>query len=142
CQAQGRCIRHFAQFGGDTGVMDFTAEEMAQSNELRDKARAWAPYDLVWRSVLDPLALGDDRQSISETQRFFLIVGHQDGGNASLLENGLHFFAQLPPEMHVEITKRLIKEEQLRSWSQGTGQGHTLLLTSGELVGIALSHAF
>jgi hypothetical protein len=30
---------------------------------------------------------------ISETQRFFLIVGHQDGGNASLHENGLHFFA-------------------------------------------------
>ena len=44
--------------------------------------------------------------------------------------------------MHVEITKRLIKEEQLRRWSQGAGQGHALLLTSGEFVGLALSHAF
>ena len=93
CQAQGRCIGDFAQFSGDTGIMEFTTEEMSQPYELGDKARAWAPYDLVWRGILDDLALVDDRQGISETQRFFLIVGHQDGGDASLHENGLHFFA-------------------------------------------------
>ena len=44
--------------------------------------------------------------------------------------------------MHVEVTKRLIQEEQLWSWSQGACQGYALLLTSGELVWIALSQTF
>src|SRR5215468_4863063 len=122
--------------------MDLTTEEMSQSNELGYKTRAWTLYDFVWRGVLDHLALVDDRQHISETQRFFLIVGHQDGGDASLHENGLHFFAQLLPEMLVEVAKRFIEEEQLRCWGQSAGEGHALLLTSRELVGIALSHAF
>ncbi len=122
--------------------MHFTPEKMPQSNELGHKARAGALHDFVWRGVLDELALIDNRQFRSETQRFFLIVGNQDGGDASLLKNGLDVVAQLLPEMDIEVTKRLIEEEQLWRWSQRTGERHTLLLPSRELVGIALRHAF
>ena len=69
-------------------------------------------------------------------------MGHQDSGDASLHENGLDFFTQLLPEMHVEVAKRLIEEEQLWSRCQGTRQCHALLLAPGEFVWIALGHAF
>src|SRR5438309_1817011 len=123
-RAQRRCVGDFAQLRGDAGRLHFTLEKMSQPDELSDKTRAWVPHDLIWRGILRHLALVDERQSIGEAQRFFLIVSHQDSGDVSLLENSLDFFAQLPPEMHVEVTKRLIKEEQLRSWSQGACQGH------------------
>src|SRR5262245_13435700 len=124
-QAQRWRVRDFAQFGGDTGRMHFTPEKMPQSNELGHKARAGALHDFVWRGVLDELALIDNRQVRSKTQRFFLIVGDQDGSDASLLENGLDFVAQLLPEMDVEVTKRLIEEEQLGRRSQSTSERHT-----------------
>ena len=84
---------------------------MSQPDKLGHKARAWSPHDLIWCGILHDLALPHDCQGIGQTQRFFLIVSHQNGRNASLGENGLDFFSQLLSEMHVEVTKRLIKEE-------------------------------
>src|SRR2546429_8772315 len=79
-RAQRRCVGDFAQLRSDASRLHFTLEKMSQPDELGDKARAWVPHDLVWRGILRQLALVDDRQGISDTQRFFLIVSHQDSG--------------------------------------------------------------
>jgi hypothetical protein len=53
-----------------------------------------------------------------------------------VLEFQLHFFAQL----QIERSEWLVQQEDTRPVHQGSGQGHALLLSTGELPRIPLLH--
>src|SRR5262249_51857055 len=110
-EARVRRVGYLPEFGGNMPLAYLTAEKVSQPNELGDKTRAPLAHHLVRGSILDQAPLVNHRQGIGQTQRFFLVVGHQDRSDSSLDENRLHFLAQLLSEMHIEIAKRLVKEE-------------------------------
>ena len=74
-----------------------------------------------------------DADGIAHRERFFLIVGHQDKGNADVALQGLqldlHFLAQLA----VERRQGLVEQQHRRPVDEGAGQGDALLLTAGQL---------
>lgn len=61
------------------------------------------------------------------------IVGDHDDGGSVLVEfrEQLHHLGTV---LRVEVTGRLIGEDELRTEDHSTGDGHALLLTAGELV--------
>ena len=49
----------------------------------------------------------------------------------------MHLLTQLLAQIHIEITKRLVEQQELWLGGQGTGKGYTLLLAAREFMRIA-----
>lgn len=78
--------------------------------------------------------------------RVMLVVGNHDDCSSILVEfsEQAHYFQTV---LRVEVTRRLIGKNQLRIEDHGTGNGHSLLLTAGELMrevlgSMSYRHAF
>ena len=96
--------------------------------------------DLPRCADLFKLAVVHDDNPVAHRQRFFLIVGHVDEGDAEVflkrLELQLHLLAQL----QIQRAQRLIQQEKLRVVGERSCDGDALLLAAGELVRLPLSH--
>ncbi|MCY1441658.1 hypothetical protein D9M71_579810 [compost metagenome] len=78
---------------------------------------------------------------IADGKGLFLIVSDQDRAGATAFENVAHFMAQAPAQLHIKVGERFVEQQQLRLGCQRAGQGHTLLLAAGKLVGVAFAQA-
>ena len=65
------------------------------------------------------------------------LVGHHQHGHAFLREGG-HNVQHLADHLRIQCRGRLIKEQHLRVHRQRTGNGHSLLLSAGQLPGPGL----
>lgn len=61
---------------------------------------------------------------------FELVVGDQQRGGAGLLQNAAHLVGQTFAQIHVEVGKRFVQQEQAWFGRQRTRQRHTLLLAA------------
>ena len=84
----------------------------------------------------DPAGVHD-----SETRRhrhgFFLVVGHDDEGEAELLLQAHQLEARALAQLAVEGGERLVEQQQFRLLDQRAGERHALALAARELRGIA-----
>src|SRR5690625_1401869 len=87
-------------------------------------------------------AILHDHDAVTHRHGLDLVVGDVDGRYTQVLvqlgDGGAHLDAQLG----VEVGERLIHEEHGRFTHDGTTQGHTLALTTGELAWTALQQVF
>ena len=70
-------------------------------------------------------------------QSLHLIVGHVDDGGARLLVEALELRPHVDAQPGVQVGQGLVQQQELGAGGDGPGDGHPLLLASGELVGIA-----
>jgi hypothetical protein len=92
------------------------------------------------RDLLD-FALMEHRHAIGHGQGFALIVGHIDHGHAQALVQMLDFHLHVFTQLFVECAQGFVHQHQLRLEHQRAGQGHTLLLTTGQLRRVALGES-
>ncbi len=82
--------------------------------------------------------MAHDGDPVGHRQRLTLVVGDEHEGDADLaldaFELHLHGLAQL----EVERRQRLVEQQRTRVVDQRTGQRDALLLTAGQLLGLAL----
>ena len=82
------------------------------------------------------MAVLHDGDPVGDGEGFLLIVGDVDGGDAQtplqLLDDGAHLHSQLG----VQITQRLVHQQNTWLDNKSSGQSHTLLLTAGQFVGL------
>ncbi|MNP39523.1 hypothetical protein D3C76_1331030 [compost metagenome] len=76
---------------------------------------------------------------VADGEGFFLVMGDEDGAGAAALENVAHFVAEPAAQLHVEVGKGLVEQQQLRFGCQGARQGDALLLATGQFMRIALA---
>ena len=89
--------------------------------------------DRVGAVQLPALALLHDRDPIGKGQRLLLVVGDVDGRDAQL---GLQLPDLVPgffPQLGVQVGQRLVEQQQVGFDDHGPGEGHPLLLTTGQL---------
>ena len=105
-----------------------------------------AGHEVPHRFLVEVLRAGDllqaavveHRHPVREHHRLLLVVGDVDAGDperpldpANLV---LHFLAEPP----IEGAERLVHEHEVRLEDEGAGDGYPLLLTPGELGGLAV----
>ena len=79
-----------------------------------------------------------DHDAVGNAHGLFLVVGDEDGGDAGFLLDAADLLPGLQPQPGIQIGKRLIQQQHPGHFHNGSGDGHPLLLTAGELAGLAL----
>ena len=106
-----------------------------------DKRRLRVFVDFQRSSGLfHPARVGYD-DLVGNLHRLVLVVGHENAGNADLMNHLLQPAAQLLPDLGVDRGEGLIQEQEPRFRRQSSGKGNPLSLPSGQLVRIALFKA-
>ena len=82
---------------------------------------------LLQNAVVDQADLGGQGHGLH------LVMGDVDEGGAGLQVQALQFVAHLQAELGIQVAQRLIHEQHQGFGGQGTGDGHALLLTAGQL---------
>ena len=124
---------------GPTGLS--ARPEVGLADEAGDEDRRRPVVDLGGGADLVDVARVHDRDAVAHRQRFLLVVGHVDERDADLaldaLELELHDLSQL----EVEGAERLVEQQRTGVVHQRAGQRHALLLSAGELRGLALARS-
>ncbi|MCY1232780.1 hypothetical protein D9M72_452940 [compost metagenome] len=87
-------------------------------------------------------ATGEHGDAIRHRQRFLLVVGDEDEGDAELVLQRLQFDLHRLTQVLVERRQRFVEQQEFRPGDDGAGQRHALLLAAGELARPAAFHAF
>ena len=69
-------------------------------------------------------------------------MGDINGGKSHLLLDLPEFYSYIFTEFGVQVGQRFIQQKYFRIHDEGSGHGHTLLLSAGHLVGETFFHAF
>ena len=111
-------------------VVERAAQHIGLSDEVGDEAVARVLVDLARIAELQNLSRVHDRDPVGHGQRFVLIVGHVDEGDADFtvetLELELHRFAQL----QIERPQRLVQQQHLRPVYERARERDALLLSA------------
>ena len=87
------------------------------------------------RTLLLNTAPVHHRDAVAHVHCLFLVVSHENGGDAAGPDDGHHVAAHLFPQARVQVGKRFVQQQQFGTGRQGPGQGHPLLLPAGKFVG-------
>ena len=89
--------------------------------------------DLFRRAGLLHFAAVDDEDAVAHGHGLGLVVGHIDHRDPQFLLETFDLKAHGLPELRVQVGQGLVQKEEFRLRHQGPGQGHSLLLSAGEL---------
>ena len=112
--------------------------EHAVSNELGHKTGGRAVVQAVSVAPLVQAPFGHHANHVAQGKRLHLVMGNKQGRGLGLFENGPHLLGQAFAQVHIEVGKRLIEQQQLGLGRQRPRQCHALLLAAAELVRQAL----
>ena len=90
--------------------------------------------DLLRRPFLHQPAVAQDADAVAHRQRFFLVVGDEDRGDADLALDALQLDLHVDAQRLVERAERLVEQQHARLGDDGAGQRHALALAAGKLV--------
>ena len=79
------------------------------------------------------------RDAVGHRQRFLLVVGDQDGGDAGLALEALDLDLHVEPQVLVERGERLVEQQHLGIDREAARERDALLLAAGELARHALA---
>ena len=113
-------------------------EQVRHTEEVRHELRERLTVDLLRRTELLDRPIVHHGEAVGHLERLLLVVRHEDERDADLALQRRELASQRLPELGVEGTKRLVEEQHRRLQDQRSGQGHPLLLPSGQLVGTSL----
>ena len=88
-------------------------------------------------TALYDLSFVHQDNAIRQRQRFFLIVGNEDGRQVQFTLDPTDLFAQVLTDTRVQCRKGLVEQQQPRTGHQRTCQRHPLALSTGQLMRIA-----
>ena len=90
--------------------------------------------------LLDP-ALVHHRDAVAHRERFLLVVRDEDERDAEVGLDRLQLDLQVLAQPRVERSERLVEQEHARHQDERAGERDPLLLTAGELLGLALARS-
>ena len=118
------------------GAFTSQSRKLLTADEARDKGILGLGVDVTRGADLHDVAVLHDGDPVGNGEGFLLIVGDVDGGDAQtplqLLDDGAHLHSQLG----IQITQRLVHQQNTWLDNKSSGQSHTLLLTAGQFVGL------
>ncbi len=88
--------------------------------------------------MLQPAVL-EHTDLIADGKGFFLVMGDQDGADATGFEDVPHLMAEAPAQVDVEVGEWLVEQQQFRLRRQRARQRDTLLLPARKFVGVAFA---
>jgi len=132
--ADGKAACIAVRFGG-------RIEQVRDAEEVRDEGGARLLVHLARRPRLFHVAVVHDRHTIAHRQRLFLIVRHEDEGDADVVLDRLQLDLEVFAEPRVEGAERLVQEQHSRCKHECACERDALLLPARELRGLALLEA-
>ncbi|SPZ06525.1 Uncharacterised protein [Pseudomonas aeruginosa] len=134
---RGTRQRHFV--GAEQQVLVVAQlQAVGVAEEVVDEIAGRVLVDLAGRADLLDHALVHHHDAVGHFHRFFLVVGDEHRGQVDLLVQARQPAAQLLAYLGVEGAEGFVEEQDLRLHRQRAGQGDTLPLATGELLGIAV----
>ena len=121
---------------------DFAEEQIGSAQEPSHKARGGVPVEILRAADLQEPAHLHDADAISQRKGFLLIVRHQNRGHADASLDRAHGLAQFDSDLGVQCAEGLIEQQHRRFVGERPGDGHALLLSTGQLARIAVIVAF
>ena len=115
------------------GLADPPAQHVVLADEGRDERRARRVVEPVGAIDLLDAALRHDRDPVRHRQRFALVVGDVDEGDADLALDLAQFGAHVLAELEVERRERLVEQQHGRLDREGAGDRDPLALAAGQL---------
>ena len=83
-----------------------------------------------------------DHDQVGDGHGFLLIVGDEYGGDAGGLLDAADLLPGLEPQTGVQIGKGFVQQQNSRHFHQRPGNGHALLLATGQLFWLAVHQFF
>jgi hypothetical protein len=117
------------------GRADRAGEPVRLAHEISDEQGRRAPVDLLRRTDLFQHAVVHHRHPVRHREGFFLIVGDVDECDADATLDVLELTLEFLAELEIQGAEGLVQQQHLRVLDQRPGEGHPLLLSSGELPG-------
>src|SRR6185369_11370640 len=114
------------------------AKQVGVTDEIGDEARAWPVVNIGRCADLLDLAGIHYRDPVGHRERFLLVVGDEDHGQAELALQLLQLELHRLPQLLVERAERFVAKQHPRLDHDGAGQSDALLLAPGELAGTAI----
>ncbi len=113
-------------------------EHVRGSHEPGHERRLRLVVDLAGGADLLYMALMHHDDLIRELQRFLLVVRDEQAGDAEFTMELVEPLPKVLTHPRIERAERLVEQQHLGTRGERTGERHTLALTPGELVGVAL----
>src|ERR1043165_3852235 len=126
----------------EAAALPLAGKDVDLADKIGNEPRPRALVDLARRAdLLDPASV-HHRDAIRDRHRFFLVMRHEDRGNAELFLQLLQFELHALTELTVERSEGLVAKQDARSNDDCTRQRDALLLASRELGRTAVLVAF
>ena len=130
CRGHGRDVD---LFGSQKKALATAHENIRRPDKARNEFIHRPLVDFAGRADLKNAAVIEDRDAVAHGQRFLLVMGDIEEGNADFgldaLELGLH----LLPELEIKRAQRLVQQKHRRPVDNGARQAHALPLAAGKL---------
>ena len=118
----------------DASRHDGNGHVVDSTDESRDERIIRIPVHRLGASNLLDSALAHHAHTVGDGQRFFLIMGNEQGGDARIPLDTTNLFTHLKSHGGIKRAERLIEQEHPRLDRQRSRQRHPLLLTARQLV--------
>jgi hypothetical protein len=120
---------------------DGAVQAVRLAQEVRDVARDRPLVELARRAqLLDPPGV-HDRDGVGHRHGLLLVVRDVHERAAHPVLDPLELQLHLPAQLEVERPERLVEQQHLGLVDEGAGHRHALLLTAGQLAGLAAAEA-
>src|SRR5690606_20731535 len=105
---------------------------------IGDETALWFRIELGRRAYLHDPSVTKDRNAIRHAQSFFLVMRHIDEGCPDLPMQLLELNLHVPPQFTIERSQGFVEKKYFGGEGKRAGKRHALLLTAGQLLGIAI----
>ena len=112
-------------------------QDVGGADEIGDEAGFGLGVDLRRGADLGDFAVVEHGEAVGHRQRFVLVVGDEDEGDAKALLQGFQLVLHGLAEFEVERTEGFIQQQDFGFIDQSAGEGDALALAAGKLAGLA-----
>ena len=130
-QAQRPAFRH------EHAGMHASVERVGAADEIEHERGSRLAVDFVGRADLFDPPIFQHHDAVGQFHGFFLVVGDEQRGLSGLFVQSPQPAPQFDPHLGVERAERFVQQQHRGIDRQGAGQRDALLLSAGQLFGVA-----
>ncbi|MNI40092.1 hypothetical protein D3C73_942950 [compost metagenome] len=123
--------------GARLGCSALHRQQVGRADEVRHVSAGGLAVDGARRAQLRHAAALQHRDLVGQGQRFFLVMGDEDGGDAGFALQFGNGLPHLDAQLGIQVRQRLIHQQHLRFDDQCARKRHALALSTRELRGQA-----